>query len=120
YVARRAYGLPARGVPERAWPMHCLAHVGPGGYAVLLMPPAVAERPPGRRVRAELVRGGALRAVVALPAGAAPPAHVGLHVWVLARPRPDAEPPETVLFVDAAARRDGGWEAVRAAAVDAW
>lgn len=120
YDPRWAYGLPPKGEPELAWAQHCLAHVAPGGYAVLLMPPAVAERPSGRRVRAELLRGGALRAVIALPAGAAPPAHVGLHVWVLARPRPDAEPPETVLFVDAAARRDDGWEAVRTAAVDAW
>ena len=90
---------------------HCLAHLAPGGPAVLLMPPAAAERPSGRRIRAELLRRGALRAVVALPAGAAAPLHVGLHLWLLRRPDPAETPPQTVLFVDTAEATPGPAEA---------
>jgi hypothetical protein len=120
YDPRWAYGLPPKGEPELAWVQHCLAHVVPGAHAVLLMPPAAAERPSGRRLRAELIRGGALRAVIALPAGAAPPAHVGLHLWLLARPGTGDEPPDTVLFIDAARRKPDGWDAVRDTASAAW
>jgi hypothetical protein len=106
YDSRWSYGLPARGEPELAWVQHCLAHLVEGGTAVLLMPPAAGERPAGRRVRAELVRQGALRAVVGLPAGIAQPWHVGLHLWLLHRPRPQAPIPATVLFVDASVEPD--------------
>ncbi|KOV28644.1 N-6 DNA methylase [Streptomyces virginiae] len=103
YDARWAYGVPAKGEPELAWVQHSLAHLAPGGYAVLALPPGIAERASGRRIRAELVRRGAVRAIVALPAGLAPPLHVGLHVWVLRRPEHDGPETSTVLFVDAAA-----------------
>jgi hypothetical protein len=59
-------------------------------------------------VRAELVRSGALRAVVALPVGASVPLHVGLHVWVLQRPEPGGPERKTVLFVDTAAEATPG------------
>ncbi|MFD1320134.1 N-6 DNA methylase [Micromonospora sonneratiae] len=103
YDPRWIFGLPARGEPELAWLQHCLAHLPPGGRAVLLMPPASAERPAGRRIRAEMLRSGALRAVVALPAGIAPPLHIGLHLWLLERPRSEAPLPSSVLLVDTAA-----------------
>ncbi|WP_033218750.1 N-6 DNA methylase [Kitasatospora phosalacinea] len=97
--------VPPRGESELAWVLHCLAHTRPGGTAVLLLPPTVASRRAGRRVRAELVRTGALRAVAALPAGTAPPYGVPLHLWVLRGPRPGDEF-RHVLLLDAAA--DGG------------
>jgi hypothetical protein len=100
YDPRWIYGLPPKGEPELAWVQHCLAHLEAGGSAVLLMPPAAAERASGRRIRAELLRSGAVRAVVGLPAGVAPPLHVGLHLWVLYRPHPQAAAPQTVLFID--------------------
>lgn len=100
YDPRWAYGVPGRSESELAWVQHCLAHVAPGGWAVLVLPPATASRASGRRVRAELVRGGAVRAVLALPAGAAPPLHVGLQLWVLQRPGPGGPEPRSVLFVD--------------------
>ncbi len=103
YDERWAYGVPAKGEPELAWVQHCLAHLAPGGYAVLALPPGTAERASGRRIRAELVRRGAVRAVVALPSGIAPPLHVGLHVWVVRRPVQDEAAASTVLFLDAAA-----------------
>lgn len=100
YDARWAYGVPPRAESELAWVQHALAHLVPGGHAVLLLPPATASRASGRRVRMELVRSGALRAVVALPPGAAAPFHVGLQVWVLRRPGPAGPAHTSVLFVD--------------------
>ncbi|MET8258189.1 N-6 DNA methylase [Micromonospora sp. NPDC005205] len=121
YDPRWVFGLPPKGEPELAWVQHCLAHLAPGGRAVLLMPPATAERASGRRIRAELVKSGALRAVIALPAGAAPPPHIGLNLWVLTRPDDGAQTaPDTVLFVDAAGPGRQGWESVRDAALSAW
>ncbi|MFB8243691.1 N-6 DNA methylase [Streptomyces sp. NPDC055952] len=122
YDQRWAYGVPPKGEPELAWVQHCLAHLAPGGRAVLLMPPAVAERIAGRRIRAQLVRDGALRAVVSLPQGAATPLHIGLHLWVLERPDPQAEVPGTILLVDAAAseNRDLDWATIDGTVLSAW
>ncbi|MGV9938792.1 N-6 DNA methylase [Streptomyces sp. NPDC003401] len=100
YDPRWAYGLPSRFESELAWVQHALAHLEPGGHAVMLLPPALAFRSSGRRVRAELIRGGALRAVVSLPARAAYPLHIGLQVWVFQRPEPGGADRTTVLFVD--------------------
>ncbi|MEH0515555.1 MULTISPECIES: N-6 DNA methylase [unclassified Streptomyces] len=102
YDPRWAYGVPPRAESELAWVQHALAHLTPGGHAALILPPAVAGRASGRRVRAELVRGGALRAVIALPVGASVPLHVGLQVWVLQRPEPGGPERKSVLFVDTA------------------
>ncbi|MBA9003422.1 N-6 DNA methylase [Thermomonospora cellulosilytica] len=88
---RWEYGLPPRMEPELAWVQHALAHLAPGGLAVVAMPPAAAGRRSGRRIRAQLLRRGALRAVVALPGSA--------QLWLLRRP--GAEPgPSTVLMVE--------------------
>ncbi|MEU3456744.1 N-6 DNA methylase [Micromonospora sp. NPDC006766] len=95
-------GTTPRTEPELAWAQHALAHLRIGGQAVLLMPPTVASRRAGRRIRAELLRRGALRAVIALPPGAAAPHGVPLHLWVLRRPAPDTPPPARTLLVDAA------------------
>ncbi|GAA4917076.1 N-6 DNA methylase [Streptomonospora salina] len=104
YDRRWLFGLPPKGEPELAWIQHCLSHLPPGGRAVLLLPPAVASRASGRRIRAELLRSGALRGVVALPAGAAQPAHIGLHLWILRRPaETDGHTPPPLLLADAAA-----------------
>ncbi|MFJ7266388.1 N-6 DNA methylase [Streptomyces sp. NPDC099050] len=89
--ARWSHGLPPRTEPELAWVQHCLARLRPGGTAVLLLPPAVAARKAGRRIRGSLLRTGQLRAVVALPPGCAPPHSVSLHLWVLRTPSPGEE-----------------------------
>ncbi|MCX5527686.1 N-6 DNA methylase [Streptomyces bobili] len=102
YDPRWAYGVPPRAESELAWVQHALSHLTPGGYAALILPPATAGRASGRRVRAELVRGGALRAVIALPVGASVPLHVGLQIWVLQRPEPGGPERKSVLFVDTA------------------
>ncbi|GIH25709.1 SAM-dependent methyltransferase [Acrocarpospora phusangensis] len=86
---RWEYGLPPRGEPELAWVQHCLARVRPGGTVVILMPPAAASRRTGRRIRANLLRGGALRAVIALG---------GADLWLLRRPEAGERPPAQVLM----------------------
>ncbi|WP_437075132.1 N-6 DNA methylase [Streptomyces sp. enrichment culture] len=124
YDPRWEYGFPARNESELAWVQHALARLREGGTAVLLMPPAAASRRSGRRIRADLLRRGALRAVVALPVGAAPPYNIPLHLWLLRRPgHPPAQP--EVLLADAgqfAGEGRGGpdWRAVQEAVLDAW
>lgn len=124
YDPRWEYGFPARTESELAWVQHALARLAEGGTAVLLMPPAAASRRSGRRIRADLLRRGALRAVLALPAGAAPPYNIPLHVWVLRRPDRTPAAPE-VLLADTGrfageARGGPDWQAVRDAVLDAW
>jgi hypothetical protein len=102
YDPRWEYGAPPRTEPELAWVQHALAHLRPGGQAVLLMPPSAASRKAGRRIRAELLRRGALRAVIALAGGAAASNAVPLHLWLLSRPVPGAPPPSRMLLIDAA------------------
>ncbi|MGK9464527.1 N-6 DNA methylase [Streptomyces sp. G6] len=123
YDARWEYGFPARTESELAWVQHALARLRDDGTAVLLMPPAAASRRSGRRIRADLLRRGALRAVIALPAGAAPPYSIPLHLWVLRRPGKAPAQPE-VLLADVGQFTGEGrgpdWRAVRGAALDAW
>ncbi|MFE4331174.1 N-6 DNA methylase [Streptomyces sp. NPDC056831] len=85
---RWTHGLPPRTEPELAWVQHLTAHLRPGGCAVIVLPPAVASRKAGRRIRGSLLRTGLLRAVVALPPGCAQPHSVSLQLWVL-RAAPD-------------------------------
>lgn len=99
---RWEYGLPPRVEPELAWVQHALAHLRSGGTAVLVMPPAAAGRRSGRRIRARLVRRGALRAVITLPPGSVPNTAVALTLWVLRRPA-GPEAPGHVLMVDTSA-----------------
>ncbi|WP_338058570.1 N-6 DNA methylase [Streptomyces noursei] len=106
YDPRWAYGVPPRGDSELAWVQHALAHVTPGAFVVILLPPAAASRSLSRRIRAELIRTGALRAVISLPAGAAPPLHIGLHVWILQRPELAAPEHQSVLCVEGPALTD--------------
>ncbi|MFJ3548136.1 N-6 DNA methylase [Streptomyces sp. NPDC090114] len=121
---RWTHGLPPRTEPELAWVQHLFAHLKPGGAAVVVLPPAVASRKAGRRIRGSLLRTGALRAVVALPPGSAQPHSVSLQLWIL-RAAPDgtaAVPPgQDVLLVDATrfartGTRESGpnWESLRA------
>ncbi len=124
YDARWEYGFPARTESELAWVQHALARLRDDGTAVLLMPPAAASRRSGRRIRADLLRRGALRAVIALPAGAAPPYSIPLHLWVLRRPGRAPAQPE-VLLADVGqftgeGRGGPDWRAVRDAVLGAW
>ncbi|MFK8905430.1 N-6 DNA methylase [Streptomyces sp. YS-3] len=101
---RWVYGLPPRTEPELAWIEHALARLAPDGVAVLLLPPAVASRRAGRRIRGALLRTGALQGVVALPAGAAQPHSVSLQLWILRMPVPEGSTVsvERLFLLDAA------------------
>ncbi|MGC4947831.1 N-6 DNA methylase [Streptomyces sp. DT224] len=129
YDPRWEYGFPARTESELAWVQHALARLRDGGTAVLLMPPAAASRRSGRRIRADLLRRGALRAVIALPAGAAPPYGIPLHLWVLRRPGAQPRPNPELLLIDTAEPAEqvagGGRDrldltVLRHAVLDAW
>ncbi|WP_158088669.1 N-6 DNA methylase [Thermoactinospora rubra] len=98
---RWEYGLPPRMESELAWVQHGLAHVKPGGIVVTLMPVTAANRRSGRRIRANLVRKGALRGVVDLPPSMASTAGIPAHLWLLTRPVPGSPPPATVWFASA-------------------
>jgi SAM-dependent methyltransferase/predicted DNA-binding transcriptional regulator AlpA len=126
---RWEYGIPPKAEPELAWVQHALAHLRPGGRAVLLLPPAVASRPSGRRIRTELLRRGALRAVASLPAGAARPSHIPLQIWVLERPASSGPSDPVILLADlaelprAAGKRAGseaGWQQLQDIILEAW
>lgn len=125
---RWRFGLPPRTESELAWVQHVVSALAEKGVAVVLLPPAVASRRAGRRIRAALLRTAAVRMVIALPPGAAPPYGVGLHLWVLGRPnRKIVE--ASVLLVDAADCRattpssgpaqEVDWDAVRDRVFDA-
>ncbi len=87
---RWEYGQPPRGEPELAWVQHCLAHVKPGGLVAIRMPPAAAGRRTGRRIRGNLLRAGALRAIVTVG---------GADLWLLRRPEPGERPPSRLLLL---------------------
>ncbi|MER5514524.1 N-6 DNA methylase [Streptomyces sp. NPDC002763] len=112
---RWLFGQPPRTESELAWVQHVASVLAEDGAAVVLLPPAVASRRAGRRIRAGLLRAGALQAVVALPPGAAPPYGVGLHLWVL-RAANASRGQGRVLLVDAADCRhtptEGGTQVV--------
>lgn len=99
YDPRFEYGLPPRGEPELVWVQHCLANVRAGGRVVVLVPSGVGFRSGGRRVRGELVRRGALRAVFALPAGLLTHTGIPVQAWVLRRPD-HVTKPDRVLMAD--------------------
>ncbi|TCO55021.1 N-6 DNA methylase [Actinocrispum wychmicini] len=104
---RWEYGIPPRMESELAWVQHCLAHVKPGGLVAILMPPSVAARRSGRRIRAELLRRGALRAVIALPGP--------VHLWMLRRPAQEAA--HNLLVIESTASE---WDQAAELVISAW
>ncbi|WP_206185078.1 N-6 DNA methylase [Thermoactinospora rubra] len=102
---RWVFGQPPRTEPELAWVQHVVSALGEGGVGVVLLPPGVAFRRAGRRIRASLLRAGALRAVIALPPGSSPPYGIGLQLWILHPPKKQVAD-MSVLMVDTADLRD--------------
>ncbi|WP_447004066.1 N-6 DNA methylase [Saccharothrix isguenensis] len=120
---RWEYGFPVKGEPELAWAQHCLAHAKPGGSVVLALPAGVASRRSGRAVRQAMLRRGAVRAVIALPAGVRMSTGVPIHLWVLRAP--DAEGVDPVLLVDMghhqpSRRGQADWSALADEVLDVW
>ncbi|QSB05690.1 N-6 DNA methylase [Natronoglycomyces albus] len=84
------FGTPPRIEHELAWAQLCLRRVAPSGVALLVMPLLAAYRRSGRRIRAELLRQGALQAVIGL-------SHAKAHLWVLRHPDPHHPPTQLLL-----------------------
>nr|WP_042191035.1 N-6 DNA methylase [Kibdelosporangium sp. MJ126-NF4]CEL19794.1 putative type I restriction system adenine methylase [Kibdelosporangium sp. MJ126-NF4]CTQ97019.1 putative type I restriction system adenine methylase [Kibdelosporangium sp. MJ126-NF4] len=89
---RWIYGLPPRGEVELAWAQHCLSLTKPGGKVAILMPSAAASRRPGKRIRGNLLRAGALRAIITVAGNR--------DIWVLRHPVPGERPPEHILVLE--------------------
>lgn len=86
--------------PGLAWARHALAHLKPGGQAILLLPPSAAASPEGSQIRADLLREGALRAVIELPLSADSLSDVPPHLWLLRRPDGEADADLLALFAE--------------------
>ncbi|MGW7609579.1 N-6 DNA methylase [Streptomyces sp. NPDC054766] len=84
--SRWELGTPSKAEGELAWLQHAYAHTAPGGQVLMVMPASVAYRKAGRRIRAELVRRGIVRQMVALPPGTATSHALPVHLWCLQRP----------------------------------
>lgn len=82
---RWEFGIPPKSEGELAWLQHCFAHTEPGGRAIVALPTAAAYRRSGKRIRAAMVRGGYLDAIIQLPAGAVAGNALPIHVWILRR-----------------------------------
>ncbi|KMS68262.1 N-6 DNA methylase [Streptomyces viridochromogenes] len=100
--SRWELGTPSKAEGELAWLQHAYAHTLPGGQVLMVMPASVAYRKAGRRIRAELVRRGIVRQVVALPPGTATSHALPVHLWCLRRPEnaAGADTNHTVCMVD--------------------
>jgi len=100
--ARWELGTPSKAEGELAWLQHAYAHTEPGGHVLMVMPPSAAYRKAGRRIRAELVRRGIVRQVIALPPGTATSHALPVHLWRLQRPgnAANADVIHTVRMVD--------------------
>lgn len=100
--SRWELGTPSKAEGELAWLQHAYAHTEPGGQVLMVMPASVAYRKAGRRIRAELIRRGIVRQVVALPPGTATSHALPVHLWCLQRPEKtgSAETNRTVRMVD--------------------
>ncbi|KIQ65923.1 N-6 DNA methylase [Kitasatospora griseola] len=116
---RWEFGTPSRAEGELAWLQHAYAHAGPGGRVLMVMPASVAYRKAGRRIRAELVRRGIVRQIVALPGGVASSHALPVHLWTLRRPEDGEVRPDTVRMIDLTGNDpDGSLDPIDAQVVD--
>ncbi|HWS33458.1 MAG TPA: N-6 DNA methylase [Actinoplanes sp.] len=97
---RWEFGVPTKAESELAWLQHCYAHTAPGGRVVFVMPPSVAYRRAGKRIRAELLRAGIVEHIVALPPGLVASHAQPVHLWVLRRLLDGEKPPSSVRMTD--------------------
>jgi SAM-dependent methyltransferase len=98
---RWEYGMPPKAESELAWVQHAMSHLRPGGIAVMLMPAIAASRRSGRRIRSNLLRQGALQAIVGLPPRMGAGTGLPLHIWVLQKPIEGGPVPSHVLMAEA-------------------
>lgn len=99
---RLPYGTPSRINVDLAWVQLALWYLAPQGRAFVLQPESSAFR--GRaeaKIRANMLKSGAIEAVVSLPSdvAGAGPMSLPLDLWVLASPGQSADP-ERILLID--------------------
>jgi type I restriction-modification system DNA methylase subunit len=82
---RWEFGIPAPRDGELAWVQHCYAHLRLRGVAVVAVSRRTCVQPSGEHIRAALVRSGALRAVIELPAKMSTAGDTDVCLWVLRR-----------------------------------
>lgn len=97
---RWEFGIPTKAESELAWLQHCYAHTAPGGRVIFVMPPSVAYRRAGKRIRAELLRAGIVEHIVALPPGMVASHPQPVHLWILRRLGDGERPAPTVRMTD--------------------
>lgn len=101
--------LKSAGIPiassDLAWVLTARNALAPNGTAVVLTTVTSTYQRAGAGIRHELVRSGALKAVISLPSRALAPtvASIGLAIWVLGSPTTDAK---AVLMVNGGSAED--------------
>jgi hypothetical protein len=95
---RWVFGVPGPRDVALAWVQHCYWLLQPGGTSVVSVPSRTAVSMSGRSIRAELVRSGALTAVIGMPTGQRMFDAAAVQLWVLRRP--EARVAHTVRMTD--------------------
>jgi type I restriction-modification system DNA methylase subunit len=107
--SRWQFGLPTA-TADFAWIQHTIAHLREEGRGLVLLPAGTLYRGgPDGRIRAELLRRGAVEAIIALPRGFAPSSVPALALWVVRRPG-SAGSGRPILLVDGAGSSSTGEE----------
>jgi SAM-dependent methyltransferase len=98
---RWVFGVPTL-TYDFAWLQHALAHLAANGRAVVILPIGDLASGAGRNIRSELLRYGAIEAVIALPRGTYPGMSTAPTLWSLRKPdAPGGTPGAGVLLIDA-------------------
>ncbi|WP_187994162.1 N-6 DNA methylase [Schaalia sp. JY-X159] len=97
---RLRFGIPPRSSGDSFWLQHVAAHLAPGGIGYVLTSPGVLFRGGAEAViRRNLLLGGWVRAVVALPEKMLPQTSIAPVLWVIGDPETSSR--SEVLLIDA-------------------
>ncbi|KGJ76934.1 hypothetical protein GY21_08825 [Cryobacterium roopkundense] len=96
------FGNPPATKPEWAWPQLAISHLAPGGTAIVVSGLGLLSHQDKQSssIRNELIRRGAVRAVIALPRRLRTNTAIPLAVWVLGEPD-QIDRRTTILLIDA-------------------
>lgn len=97
---RLRFGIPPRSSSDSFWLQHVAAHLATGGVGYVLTSPGMLFRSGAEAgIRRNLLLGGWVRAVVALPGKMLPQTSIAPVLWVLGDPAPSSR--GEVLLIDA-------------------
>lgn len=101
-----SFGPPPRNNTDYWWIQYVVNHLSDEGRGYLLLPLGSLYRHGlEQKVRQELVRRGAVEAVIGLPSAAGQYSQIPLALWILKRPV-TTEEPDPILFVDGVSTSD--------------